>query len=80
MSDSQSMVDAKLNAIALTHAALAHDQAGLYALIGAMDLDECRDAIGNLISLSAALLEQLSDDPLSALEEWARATVAEGAR
>jgi len=71
----QTLSDAKLNAIALTRAALTHDHAALYSILAAMDLDDARETVGNLISLNAALLTTITDHPLAILDRWARATV-----
>jgi len=71
----QTLSDAKLNAIALTRAALTHDHAALYSILALMDLDEARESIGNLISLNAALLTTITDHPLAILDSWARETV-----
>jgi hypothetical protein len=71
----QTLSDAKLNAIALTRAALTHDHAALYSILASIDLDEARETVGNLVSLNAALLTTITDHPLLILDCWARATV-----
>lgn len=73
----QTMVDAKLNAIALTRAALTHDDAALHVLLASMDLDEARDTIGNLLSLSASLLTTVTHHPVAILDQWARDVIAD---
>ena len=71
----QTLTDAKLNAIALTRAALTHDHAALYSMLESMDLDDARESLGNLLSLNAALFSAITNHPLAILDRWARATV-----
>lgn len=78
MSDQiQTMVDAKLNAIALTRAALTRDDAALRDLLEHSSRDELLDTCGNLVSLAATLLSMVTDMPVESLDQWARQTVDE---